>query len=137
MVKGVFTVFSLIICSSPCISWCSLSVFRFNASSPSNAMSILLSLFFSLPARYPMKNSADVPSPWGDPMFVLNALPCWFSSFTNNSTFSYNNATRYISSFFSTFLRSSIIMSLFRCWKLCSYQAWAGLFRSQLSIFGV
>ena len=45
VVAVVFSEFSLIICSSFCISCCSLSVFGFMVNSPSNALSNLLSLF--------------------------------------------------------------------------------------------
>ena len=45
------------------------------ANSLPNALRSLLSPFLSPSAKYSTKNSADAPSPWGDPIFVLNALP--------------------------------------------------------------
>ena len=57
-----------------------------------------------------IKNRADIPLSWGDPILVLNALPSWVWVSHISLRLSSNYATRWSSSFISTFLRSSIII---------------------------
>ena len=124
VVIGAFLFFSLSLCSPSFIVYCSsISYFGFMANYPCNALCVFFYyLYFSVFPKDIIWKIVNITYHIGL-SFIGFKRTCFFSSFTYSSKFSRNNASWWISSLFSTFLRYSINMSLFKPLNLWPYQA--------------